>query len=24
MGTGHSLANNGEEDLEVCAVIVYP
>ena len=24
MGTGHSLANNGQEDLEVCAVIVYP
>ena len=24
MGTGHSLANNGEEDLEVCAIIVYP
>ena len=22
-GTGHSIANNGEEDVEVCAVIVY-
>lgn len=23
VGTGHSIANNGEEDLEICAVIVY-
>ena len=22
-GTGHSIANNGDEDVEVCAVIVY-
>ena len=22
-GTGHSIANNSEEDAEVCAVIVY-
>jgi len=22
-GTGHSVANNGEEDAELCAVIVY-
>lgn len=22
-GTGHSIANNGEEDVEICAVIVY-
>ena len=22
-GTGHSIANNGEETVEVCAVIVY-
>ena len=22
-GTGHSIANNGKEDVEVCAVIVY-
>ena len=23
VGTGHAIANNGEEDLEICAVIVY-
>ena len=23
VGTGHSIANNGTEDAEVCAVIVY-
>ena len=23
VGTGHSIANNGQEDAEVCAVIVY-
>ena len=22
-GAGHSIANNGEEDVEICAVIVY-
>lgn len=22
-GTGHAIANNGQEDVEVCAVIVY-
>ena len=22
-GTGHSVANNGSEDVEICAVIVY-
>ena len=22
-GTGHSVANNGQEDVELCAVIVY-
>ena len=22
-GTGHAVANNGEEDVELCAVIVY-
>ena len=22
-GTGHSIANNGQENLELCAVIVY-
>ena len=22
-GTGHAIANNGEEDVEICAVIVY-
>lgn len=22
-GTGHAIANNGQEDLEICAVIVY-
>ena len=22
-GSGHSIANNGQEDLELCAVIVY-
>lgn len=22
-GTGHAIANNGEEDAELCAVIVY-
>ncbi len=22
-GTGHAIANNGQEDAEVCAVIVY-
>ena len=22
-GTGHAVANNGEEDVEICAVIVY-
>lgn len=22
-GTGHSIANNGQEDVEICAVIVY-
>ena len=22
-GTGHAIANNGEEDVELCAVIVY-
>lgn len=22
-GTGHAIANNGTEDLEICAVIVY-
>lgn len=23
VGTGHAIANNGEEDAEICAVIVY-
>ena len=23
VGTGHSIANNGKEDVEICAVIVY-
>lgn len=23
VGTGHALANNGDENLEICAVIVY-
>ena len=22
-GTGHAVSNNGEEDVEICAVIVY-
>ena len=22
-GTGHAVANNGDEDVEICAVIVY-
>jgi len=22
-GTGHAIANNGEEDVEICAVILY-
>lgn len=22
-GTGHAIANNGKEDVEICAVIVY-
>lgn len=22
-GTGHAVANNGEEDVEICAVIIY-